>query len=84
MSTAPAGVQCGLPLSVSVAMRELLTLSVRPEGHSASPLVSHWALASLLRVSALGFPLGKNRLRCSVLPPFASLPRRSPRKGGGR
>ena len=29
--------------------------------------------------SALGCPLGKNRLRCSVLPPFASLPCRSPR-----
>ena len=42
MITAPAGVQCGLPLSVSVAMRELLTLSaVRPEGHSISLLVSH-------------------------------------------
>ena len=39
--TSPAGCSVGLPLSVSVAMRELLTLSVRPEGHSISPLVSH-------------------------------------------
>ena len=35
-------------------------------------VVSHWPLASLPWVR-------KSRLRCSVHPPFASLPRRSPR-----
>ena len=46
--------------------------SVSSRGPLISPLVSHWPLASLPWV-------WKNRLRCSVHPPFASLPRRSPR-----
>ena len=37
-------------------------------------------LAAISACASLGLPLGKNRLRCSVLPPFASLPRRSPRE----